>query len=80
MAVRIRLTRKGKRNSPFYRICAFDSRTRRDGKCIENLGNYDPLKDSDNITLKEERIKYWLQNGAKPTKTVADILKRNKIQ
>ncbi len=79
MAVRIRMTRIGKRNSPFYRIGAYDSRTQRDGKCIENLGCYDPLKDGKGTVLKEERIKYWLSVGAKPSPTVSDLLKQNKI-
>lgn len=79
MAVRIRLTRIGKRNSPFYRIGAYDSKTQRDGKCIENLGSYDPLRDGKGTLLKEERIKYWLSVGALPTETVSDLLKRHNI-
>ncbi|MFQ5963402.1 MAG: 30S ribosomal protein S16 [Candidatus Scalinduaceae bacterium] len=81
MAVRIRLKRMGRRNRPFYRICAFDAREKRDGKSIEQLGTYDPMEkeDSKKVVLKRERIEYWLSVGAKPTETVGSILKKNKI-
>jgi small subunit ribosomal protein S16 len=78
MAVRIRLKRTGRKNRPFYRICVFDSRTRRDGKPIEELGAYDPRGDdwSQKVTLKRQRAHYWLTVGALPSETVASILRR----
>lgn len=78
MAVRIRLTRTGRRNRPCYRIGAFDSQTRRDGRCLENLGMYDPLvKDPmAQVRIDAERVKHWLQHGARPTPKVAVLLKR----
>ena len=78
MAVRIRLKRTGRRNRPFYRICVFDSRTRRDGKPIEELGSYDPRGDdrAQKVKLKRSRAHYWLTVGALPSETVASILRR----
>ena len=70
MALKIRLSRGGAKKQPFYRIVVADSRSPRDGRFIERLGTYNPMvaKDSENrITLKEERIKYWLSQGAKPS-------------
>ncbi len=82
MAVKIRLTRTGRRNKPFHRLGAFDSRTRRDGKAIEGLGHYDPYaeKDEDKFKFNKERIEYWLSVGAQPSETVASILKRLDIK
>jgi len=82
VAVRIRLQRMGRRHRPFYRIGACDARTPRDGRMIENLGYYDPLakEEEKQVVLKEERIRYWLSQGAQPSKTVADILKRKGIR
>ena len=77
MALKIRLSRGGAKKQPFYRIVVADSRSPRDGRFIERLGTYDPMvaKDSENrITLKEERIKYWLSQGAKPSDRVARFL------
>ena len=78
MAVRIRLSRMGRKNRPFYRVCVFESSTRRDGKCIEKLGFYDPLIEDfeKQIKLKKERVEYWLSVGAKPTEKVAVLLKK----
>jgi len=78
MAVRIRLTRTGRRNRACYRIGAFDSRTRRDGRCLEILGHYDPIvKDpKEQVTLDADRVKHWLSKGAKPTDKVSVLLKR----
>ncbi len=82
MAVRIRLKRMGRRNLPFYRIEAFDSRTKRDGRSIENLGFYDPLlKEEDaKVKLKKDRIEYWLSVGAQPTETVKKFLRKAGIR
>ena len=82
MAVKIRMTRIGRRHRPFFRINAVDSRTPRDGRVLEKLGHYDPIaKDKDKqIVLNLERIKYWLDNGAIPSESVADILLREGIK
>ncbi|MEF9475812.1 MAG: 30S ribosomal protein S16 [Candidatus Mariimomonas ferrooxydans] len=73
--VKIRLTRKGAKKKPFYRVIAADSRTRRDGPFLEILGTYNPLKDPSEIKIKTERAKYWLSHGAQPTPTVKKLLK-----
>jgi len=82
MAVRLRLTRMGRRHRPFFRINAMDGRTPRDGTIIERLGHYDPLeKDvTKQIVLKRDRVEYWLGKGAVPSDTVSEILLRNGIQ
>ncbi|MGD2174340.1 MAG: 30S ribosomal protein S16 [Candidatus Brocadiaceae bacterium] len=76
--VRIRLTRCGRRNSAYWRIGAFDKRTRRDGEPIEYLGSYDPHqeKDEDKISVDKDRVEYWLSVGAQPSDSVADLLRR----
>ncbi|WDP92681.1 MAG: 30S ribosomal protein S16 [Desulfobacter sp.] len=79
MAVKIRLTRKGTKKKPFYRIVAADIEAPRDGKFLEALGTYDPLQDPAVITLKEDRVKYWLGEGAEPTTTVKSILKKQGV-
>ncbi len=78
MAVRIRLKRLGRKNRPFYRVCAMDSRTARDGKVIEELGTYDPLVgDTDaRCVLNNERVGYWLSVGALPTEKVSVLIKK----
>ena len=74
MAVRIRLTRLGDKKSPFYRVVVADSRTARDGKVIEQIGTYDPLKNPAEININAELAKKWLANGAQPTETAKSIL------
>ncbi len=76
MSVKIRLTRKGTKKKPFYRIVAADIEAPRDGKFLEALGTYDPMQDPAVITLKQDRVDYWLGEGAKPTTTVQSILKK----
>ena len=76
MAVKIRLARHGAKKKPFYRIVVADSESPRDGKYLENVGTYDPLFDPAKVTLKEERIKYWMTQGATPTDTVKSLLKK----
>ncbi|HAJ28520.1 MAG TPA: 30S ribosomal protein S16 [Syntrophus sp. (in: bacteria)] len=76
MAVKIRLTRMGGHKKPFYRVVAADSESPRDGRFLEVLNHYDPAKDLDGVSLKIERIKYWLSKGAKPTLTVSQLLKK----
>ncbi|MCK5296145.1 MAG: 30S ribosomal protein S16 [Alphaproteobacteria bacterium] len=77
MAIRIRLSRGGTKKRPFYRIVVADVRSPRDGRFIEKLGTYNPMVPKDHaerLTFKEERIKYWLSVGAKPTDRVARFL------
>lgn len=76
MAVKIRLTRRGAKKKPFYRIVASDIESPRDGRFLEILGTYDPMIDPAAITLKEDRIRYWIKEGALPTTTVKSILKK----
>jgi len=79
LAVKFRLSRYGAKKKPYYRIVVADSRYPRDGRVIENVGSYDPLKDPVKVTLDREKIKAWYQKGATPTKTVTDIFKREGI-
>ena len=76
MALKIRMKRMGKKNTPFYRMVIQDSRWRRDGKTIEDLGWYDPVKQPAQISIKEERVFYWIDNGAQVSETVRSILKK----
>ena len=74
MAVKLRLKRMGSKQKPFYRIVAADSRFPRDGRFIETIGTYDPIKGADKVTIDEEKALNWLKNGAQPTDTVRNIL------
>jgi small subunit ribosomal protein S16 len=76
MAVKIRLARHGAKKRPFYRIVIADSESPRDGKFIEVVGTYDPLTDPAEVSLKGERIKYWIDQGAIPTNTVKSLLNK----
>lgn len=76
MSVRIRLSRKGTKKKPFYRIVAADIEAPRDGRFLETLGTYNPMTEPAAIVLKQDRIQYWLDQGAKPSTTVASILKK----
>jgi small subunit ribosomal protein S16 len=76
MAVKIRLARHGAKKKPFYRIVVADSESPRDGKYLENVGTYDSLLDPARVTLKSDRIRYWMDQGAKPSDTVRSLLKR----
>jgi small subunit ribosomal protein S16 len=82
MAVKIRMTRIGRRHRPFFRINAVDSRTPRDGRILEKLGHYDPIEkdESKQIILDKERVQYWLDKGAIPSDSVAQILMKNGIK
>lgn len=75
MAVKIRLKRMGKIRTPFYRIVVADSRTKRDGRVIEEIGTYNPKTEPSTIHVNSERAQYWLGVGAQPTEAVAAILK-----
>jgi len=79
--VRIRLSRTGKRNSPYWKVGVYDQRTRRDGAAIEYLGSYDPHAQSPQEKLKVdlERIKYWMDQGAQPSKTILQLLNEIEI-
>ncbi|RKX94529.1 MAG: 30S ribosomal protein S16 [Spirochaetes bacterium] len=80
MSVKIRLTRMGAKKRPYYRIIAVDSRKKRDGEFLENLGLYHPLeKDENSIVIKEDRIKEWLSRGAIPSHTVKILLNKKGI-
>ena len=81
MAVKIRMARMGRRHRPFYRINAVESRTPRDGRILEKLGHYDPIEKDTNkqIMLNLERVKFWIDQGAIASDSVAEILKKNGI-
>ena len=76
MAVKIRLARHGAKKKPFYRIVVADSDSPRDGKYLENVGTYNSLLDPAEVTLKSDRIRYWMDQGAKPSDTVRSLLKK----
>ncbi|WP_028267533.1 30S ribosomal protein S16 [Arthrobacter sp. MA-N2] len=75
MAVKIRLKRFGKMRAPYYRIVVMDSRAKRDGRAIEEIGKYHPTEEPSYIEVISERAQYWLSVGAQPTEQVAAILK-----
>lgn len=79
MAVVIRLKRIGACKKPYYRVVVADSRSSRDGKAIEELGHYDPRKETNKVVVNEERVKYWLEKGAKPTDKTKSVLKNGGI-
>ncbi len=76
MAVKIRLRRMGTKQTPFYRLVVADSRTARDGRFLESLGTYDPLKRPSGLTVDAEKALRWLQRGAQPTDTVRQLLSK----
>jgi small subunit ribosomal protein S16 len=76
MSVKIRLARHGAKKRPFYRIVVADNKSPRDGKFLENVGTYNPLLDPAEVVLKQERIKYWIDQGAILTDTVKSLLKK----
>jgi small subunit ribosomal protein S16 len=80
MAVVLRLSRAGTHKAPFYHVVATDSRKPRDGRYIEDVGVYDPTKKPELVKLKADRIEHWLKAGAKPSQTVAMLLKKAKAQ
>lgn len=77
--VKIRLQRTGRKKKPSYRVVVADSAAPRDGAFIEVIGHYDPLTDPATIVIQEEKALKWLRQGAKPTETVAGLLKRQGI-
>ena len=78
MAVTIRLTRAGAKKVPFYRVVAADRRSPRDGRFIEQLGVYDPLRNPVEFRIDEQRLAHWLKNGALPSQTVSELLRRQR--
>ena len=74
--VKIRLRRMGRKKRPFYRVIVADSRSPRDGRFIEEIGYYDPMKEPSEIKIDAEKAKKWLDNGAAPTETVRALLKK----
>ena len=80
MAVVLRLSRAGTHKAPFYHVVATDSRASRDGRYLEDVGIYDPTVKPERIELKAERVEHWLKVGARPSQTVAMILRKAKRQ
>ena len=76
MSVKIRMKRVGTKNTPAFRIVVADGRSPRDGKFIEEIGTYQPLKKENNYTINLERANYWLSQGAQPSDTVASFIKK----
>jgi small subunit ribosomal protein S16 len=76
MPVRIRLKRVGAKNAPYFRIVVADGRSPRDGKFIEEIGSYQPLKKGDNFQINLDRAKYWVSKGAQPSDTVNSFIKK----
>ncbi len=74
--VKIRLRRMGAKKAPYYRIVVADSRSPRDGRCIAEIGTYNPLSEKDAITVDAEQAQTWIKNGAQPTDTVRGLLKK----
>ena len=74
--VKIRLRRMGAKKAPYYRIVVADSRSPRDGRFIEEIGTYDPMADGEKLKVNQERVQYWIANGAQPTDTVRGLLKK----
>jgi small subunit ribosomal protein S16 len=77
MAVKIRLKRIGTKKTPFYRVVVADSRYPRNGRFIEEIGYYDPMKNPAEIKLDNEKVEKWLKNGAQPTETVKSLIAKN---
>ncbi|MCB9779170.1 MAG: 30S ribosomal protein S16 [Alphaproteobacteria bacterium] len=80
MAVRLRLTRMGRKKRPFYRVVAADSRSPRDGRSIETLGYYDPMQTPHVVKLDLDRVDYWLGVGAQPSDTVVGLIKKARAE
>jgi small subunit ribosomal protein S16 len=76
MAVKIRLRRMGAKKAPFYRIVVADSRFPRDGRFIEEIGYYNPISEPADVKIDTEKAKKWISNGAQPSDTVRDLLKK----
>ena len=77
--VKIRLRRMGAKKAPFYRIVVADARSPRDGRCIEEIGTYNPLTEPATVTVDVEKAQTWIKNGAQPTDTVRGLLKKTGV-
>ena len=77
MAVRIRLSRYGRKKNPFYRIVVADSESKRDGRFLEIVGTYDPMQDPAAVKIHYDKLQVWLSRGAKPTDTVRSLIVKN---
>jgi small subunit ribosomal protein S16 len=73
----IRLTRRGAKKKPFYRIIVTEKRSKRDGRFIESIGYYDPCRNPADVKIDRERVNYWLERGAQPSETVRSLIKRS---
>jgi len=78
MSVKIRLKRVGAKNNPIYRVVVADARSPRDGKCIEEIGTYQPRQSGINFKLNLDRVEYWLGVGAQPSDTVASMIRKQR--
>ena len=80
MAVKLRLARAGAKKNPFYRVVVTDSRSPRDGRFKEQVGIYDPKRQPAEVRFEMERVEYWLKSGAQPTDTVAQLLRKTRLE
>jgi small subunit ribosomal protein S16 len=80
MSVQIRLARHGSKKSPFYRIVVADTRSPRDGRFLENLGTFNPTVEPPVVDLKQDRLSFWQERGAKPSATLAKVIKLKQAQ
>ncbi|MFQ5480903.1 MAG: 30S ribosomal protein S16 [Thermodesulfobacteriota bacterium] len=79
MSVKIRLSRHGAKKQPYYRIVVSDTECPRDGKFLEIVGNYNPNIEPAGVTFKEDRVRYWMDNGALPSTTVKQLMKKSGV-
>lgn len=77
MAVRIRLTRMGRKKKPYYRIIVADNESKRDGKFLDIIGTYDPMQEPASVSIDTEKLNDWLGKGAKPSVTVSNLIKKH---
>jgi len=77
MAVRIRLTRMGRKKKPFYRIVVANNEAKRDGKFLDIVGTYDPMQNPAAVTINTEKLNHWIGQGAEPTVTVRSLIKKH---
>ena len=77
MALKLRLSRKGSKKRPFYRIVAMNSETRRNGRALDFLGYYNPMVEPNDIKVEKEKVQKWMDRGATPTETVRSLLKKS---
>ncbi len=80
MSVRIRLARRGRKKRPFYKIVVAPSESPRDGRFIESIGTYNPLPEQAEVKINSERLRYWLEQGAKPSDTVSSLMRKHKVE